>query len=664
MIHTKQRLLLFSNKWYWRVDSRFRALGLVPFRTIEPASSTGNYGLLREWLQTCQSNHEACCPPSWDNPGSKTAQESSVLPSRVIDLGLMHDANRPPVLLQTNGMSGQYVCLSHRWGKAHVLRTEHSNVEEFQQGLPMAKMPTSFRDAMEVTRQLGFRYLWIDSLCIIQDDDDDWMRESKNMGNIFENSSFTIAAVDGLDPEGDDRGLFLPRNMDPLEIILALPHDKTPLAMLSRRVFKKRTPTYVWKYRWLEAPQNRNSGSGLDPNTISLRPRLVSLFLRIKRSEWYRRGWVLQERLLSRRIIYYTKEKLYWSCFTSTGEEEGGDPTCECRWRVPGAGGDQVNPLQVSSTWQTIVSDYVRCGLTYSKDRLVALRGVFGKIESLGIQIHAGILDDPTQPGNSLLWYTDQTPLLAFHDFHAPSWSWACLDGAVSFYMAEPQRECSFLVRNLRFETTNHHQRGNEGEDHGACGGTCVSGTVSCVGPVGKLSLGGKVKDMEVEGPDGKLRVAAHWQLLRLILGSALCHGLSIPRYDETGKRVTPGVGELLPVPLHTEVLVEEESGAFIGFLIPDHPVEDGERRCGMPIECLGVKHWGQSSLSQLTLASGLYSASEPDHGFWQGEEAVVDILGLEAVEGNPGQFRRLGRGRVVCNSWLSRCTDKMVIII
>ncbi len=97
-----------------------------------------------------------------------TAGENTTLPTRVIDVGSQKEIRPRPRLFETKGISGTYLSLSHRWGRMPKLRTTHSEVENFQSELPMDSMPATFRDAMEVTRQLGFLYLWIDSLCIAE----------------------------------------------------------------------------------------------------------------------------------------------------------------------------------------------------------------------------------------------------------------------------------------------------------------------------------------------------------------------------------------------------------------------------------------------------------------------------------------------------------------
>jgi hypothetical protein len=99
------------------------------------------------------------------------------------------------------GLQGEveYIALSHCWGKKHTLTTTMSNLESHCKMLPMSTLPRSFRDAVEITRKLSIKYLWIDSLCIIQDLEEDWQSESAIMGTVYKNAYLTISALDAVD---------------------------------------------------------------------------------------------------------------------------------------------------------------------------------------------------------------------------------------------------------------------------------------------------------------------------------------------------------------------------------------------------------------------------------------------------------------------------------
>lgn len=470
---------------------------------------------------------------------------------------------------------GQYVCLSHRWGKTARLQTTNATLEAFQAALPMNSMPLTFRHAVEVTRNLGFRYLWIDSLCIIQDDKDDWVRESQNMGTIFEEAVCTIAAVDALDEDDTDHGLFWPRNRDKLAVKLTLPYDKVPLAALSQEIFKTKSSTYVWKYRWL-TPSAPNIGS--TQSAITLRPRIISAWRRLLRSQWYNRGGVLQERLLSRRLIYYTKDKLSWDCFGATGEEEGGDPREPTRSSL-------LTRCKTSASriWTYIVSEYQNCSLTYNSDRLAALKGISTKLETQSAcTIYAGIIHTSNhETSESLLWYAKKTPLCAFDNFHAPSWSWAALCGPISFDMVSPSSiaEC-LITSDMTFETYNECEYGNS---LGKCQGSCVSGSVCFVAPAMTLYRDTILKGFRIPGhPDEPI---TDTNFLARILGTPLATQFTIPRFDQYGNQEPQPCNMM--VPDHTETL-KDACGCILGFFIPDLKDKTDDCQDSTSIICAG----------------------------------------------------------------------------
>ncbi|RSM01903.1 hypothetical protein CEP52_008289 [Fusarium oligoseptatum] len=560
-------------------DSLYGARGFVPLTDVEPASSERNYRMLRKWLSTCMASHEGCC--SSHSMTDKSAQETTVLPTRVIDVGDLKEHEPNPRLFISKKAPGQYIALSHRWSKAVATKLKSDNLGRYQKELPVHDMPSTFQDAIEVTRQLGFRYLWIDSLCIIQDDESDWSKESNMMGTVFEEASCTIAAVDSVDDHGIDHGLFLPRDNDPLSVKLTIPYKKVPLGKLSQRVFKTHTSVYVWKMWWLRGLPTMKT---CDKNTITFRPRIVSSWRRVPRSNWYKRGWVLQERRLSRRLIYYTKNKLSWSCFTESGEEEGGDPKAAARLSLLPLRRGSDSPI--FPNWKHIISDYQGCQLTFSKDRLAAVGGISARLEAhFSCKIYAGIMfHSPHDAAENLLWYARKAPLQVFNEFHAPSWTWVAFNGEISFLMPTPHGTSDVLITRLRFKIRNQCESTITSKD---CKGTCVSGSVFFDGPAGKLTRRSKLKDLRFAG--GLMEQIGERDILAGILGDTLVPDIDIPRFDELGNKVRMPYNP--PVPDHTEILVDE-CGCILGFFIPDVEEELEQATGEKQIICVGVKRY------------------------------------------------------------------------
>lgn len=114
------------------------------------------------------------------------------MPTRIIDVG-PYDDSVEPRLYQSQGEHGQWATLSHCWGKTATTKLTIATLEEHLEAIPLATMPQNFGDAIMVTRLLGIRYLWIDSLCIIQNSTEDWLQESAKMGDTYKDSLITIA---------------------------------------------------------------------------------------------------------------------------------------------------------------------------------------------------------------------------------------------------------------------------------------------------------------------------------------------------------------------------------------------------------------------------------------------------------------------------------------
>lgn len=131
------------------------------------------------------------------------------LPSHVINVG--NYIHSPFVKLrETEGHEqGKYICLSYCWGKSREFTTTRATLEERKRQIMIANMPKTYQDAICMARELGVSYLWIDSLCICQDDVDDWERESAKMSSIYANAYLTIGASRARDSAG---GFFGPRH--------------------------------------------------------------------------------------------------------------------------------------------------------------------------------------------------------------------------------------------------------------------------------------------------------------------------------------------------------------------------------------------------------------------------------------------------------------------
>lgn len=599
----------------------------VRLRTTESSHSPRNQRMIRKWFSACKSDHTACQIPGNDHP-SNTSTQSLIFPTRLIDIGSPLALEQHQRIVDTDELMVpvDYVSLSHRWAKQPQLKTKRCNILAHRDRLPLDKLPPTFTEAIEVTRQLGLRYLWIDSLCIIQEDEADWRVESQKMGDIFKNSAVTIAAADAVGTDADmiDYGLSSPHLIDRLAVKIILPLEKLPLNKLSQKL-KRGDEIFVWKYIWRATPSLENE----DQHTVVIRPRTPALWKTAQRSKWYNRGWVLQEILLSRRMIYFTKHKLYWSCYEATRDEGGGDPEAPFRFSLFST----KSHRDPTKSWAIRMSEYVRCELSYGSDRLMAIAGIasiFTSSHSINIQV--GIVEDPT--GESLLWYTRERCLSNLRDFHAPSWSWASLDGLVSFDMLSPEAaHPSSLIQNLKFGTVR--QECGLQNSHQSCN-TCVTGRLCFRGPVGRLLCSNSLKHHLENIPESWMMSD---DIMSLLLGSAVrVMGKPLSRYDPHGNRQSLPRG--LFVPDHTVLLKAASGPQFLGFMIPDLVTDSTNNDT---VICVGIQRWGQSQPAR--------------------DNDSIDIIALQEIDRSPFMYRRVGRGRVICNSWLSTCKDEDIII-
>ena len=180
---------------------------------------------ISRWITVCNEGH---CRELPSHTGSTfplcQRAEIEPLPTRVLDLG-SGGTNEDPALVETSGLTARYVCLSHCWGRSQCIKTTRSTYDKWKSGVPWSMLPRTYQDAIVITRRLGIHYIWIDSLCIIQDDSADWERESSQMASIYGNSFLTIAATFAADGNG---GCFPTYNVQLHELSLHTPTGEQP----------------------------------------------------------------------------------------------------------------------------------------------------------------------------------------------------------------------------------------------------------------------------------------------------------------------------------------------------------------------------------------------------------------------------------------------------
>lgn len=365
--------------------------------------SDRNVQLVQDWLRDCVEHHDKCRlnrPFQW--------------PTRLIDVGVGDGSSIPRlVVTMPSNQPEPYVALSHTWGQtstsARFLITEVQSFEERVRGIPMQSLPQNFQDAIVVTQRWGIRYLWIDSLCIIQDSPSDWATEASRMHLVYAHAHLTIAAMSAASAHDG----FLKRQQipyAPVRVPYCLPDNAE-----SHGFF------------YLVLREGHYALNEFDQD--------------VEGSVWNTRGWTLQERILSRRVVHFTKGLLFFECRCCERAEDN-RPLPATSFRTPWI--DSVytpgQDWQFSSRagtelsyeiWYKIVQRYSMRNLTRGDDKLPALSGVAHEIAPLlKDQYLAGLWKDNL--GYGLSWeLRDSTQLTTF--YRAPSWSWARYDGDVFF---------------------------------------------------------------------------------------------------------------------------------------------------------------------------------------------------------------------------------------
>ena len=327
------------------------------------------------WLDECVASHAGC-----------HSRREFDAPTRLLSIG-----NQKVKLVLTERMKNRppYGTLSYCWGTDPFLMLTSKTLNSFPGNIVEAELPKTFQDAILMARSLGLSYIWIDALCIIQNDDDDWLREAGRMRSIYGGSRVSIAAISALNAH---QGCF-------------------------------------------NKPKYQSSGFYARITTKS-HSRMQAFFTVDLHEEYIsgplaRRAWALQERMLPPRTLSCGAQGLLWECRCATRSEFLPN-------ELPGAGIGNIPyrlicPESHAPQWLEVVEQYSRAKLTHGSDRLPAFPGIATRHhEVTGDQYPAGMwragllfqltwhIRDPAERRDRPAW-------------RAPTWSWASVDGPVTY---------------------------------------------------------------------------------------------------------------------------------------------------------------------------------------------------------------------------------------
>ncbi|KAI1313348.1 heterokaryon incompatibility protein-domain-containing protein [Xylaria venustula] len=305
---------------------------------------------LQSWLQRCGHDHAACSSPL------------AALPSRILDLS---EACPRLIEFQNSEFSyARYATLSHCWGPPQggkPTKTTKENLESRKAGVSMLDLSPLFQDAILLCRMVGCYYIWIDSLCIIQDDNSDWKEQSQKMAEIYSNAWFNIAATGFPDS--------------------------------TRSMFQDR-----WSFGSEDAQSRRPVQSyrlhtALNNNSVQVRQthrrdheylRGVLIRNRSEQAPLIDRAWAFQEILLSQRIIHVCSSELIWECQTLqdcecksfNGAEDSIFNYVNLKQQLRKIKNIECSTEEIYDLWLQLCETYSTRSLSFASDRLAAISGI------------------------------------------------------------------------------------------------------------------------------------------------------------------------------------------------------------------------------------------------------------------------------------------------
>lgn len=367
--------------------------------------------LINSWRETCVNSHSSC----------NQTPHNQQLPTRVLKIWLdPSNENISVQLIETDGkMEGTYACLSYCWGHPYegnqTGQTLWKNIEQYKEAIPVQELPNTVVDAIRLCCKLGFEFLWVDRLCIVQDQDpstgtDDWKTEASKMCDYYSKSALTISVP--ICSESSQS--FLAERQDGFQ-------EQSRFGVVEYLDQESKSKDSLWFDSYLF----KNEGSWLlEENWIEFIKRKGQ-----KRDGWLGRGWTFQEWMLSPRVLHINGLTL-WDCFNGYANELDHRHIKEATLqRSPEHFGKGIS-------WASIVEEYSRRQVTKKTDWLPALAGLAESYRRITNWTYLAGIWKQEMPF-SLLWQADHD---AFDDRPeltnqtTPSWSWARYNSPVAHF--------------------------------------------------------------------------------------------------------------------------------------------------------------------------------------------------------------------------------------
>ena len=404
----------------WRVRKDHFPRRTIPANTGDPEVLK----LATEWLKLCKGDHERC-------KDMEKNQDGSYCPPRLLDIGNSQSQSCRLIVTQHNTSidSVSYVALSHCWGENPSFLTLRSdNIEDLRREIQLEALPRSFVDSILACRHLGFRYLWIDSLCILQEgpgSEKDWQFHATEMDRIYANCTLNVAIARAANA---GQGVFTDRDPDFLHTAFVYAPITMNFGKSMDRMPSSDTDTYS-----LESDEHdlRDEAYSTESQAASIggTSMLVTIFATeydYQSALWklplQSRGWVFQERIMVPRTLHFGDDRIHWECSEGYRNEylHKGPPDSglfrthlERNFSLPTTlSTTSIDPLSeediisLHNHWLQLVSDYSQTCLTYPvKDKFAAITAIAKQFQRVLLDRYvAGFFS--SELASSLLWYT------------------------------------------------------------------------------------------------------------------------------------------------------------------------------------------------------------------------------------------------------------------
>ncbi len=374
----------------------------------DPASEA-SLEMVRDMLEDCAENHPDCKPDT---------ASASFCPTRLLSVGGSESDKVKLIETSNTTLYGRrYLALSHCWGLTKMITTTTATLKSRLADIDETTLPKTFQDVIRLARSVKVPYVWIDSLCIIQDSPADWDKEASLMGRVYSSAYCTMAAAASPDGNG---GLFVERN-----------HLETQICDIFN--FPNEAPANLY------TEEEEDSHPDAVINVFPPRPSWEKL---IEQGILSTRGWTLQERLLSPRVVHFTNGETVWECRTAQRSEVDYHMGGLAAGSVAMTDSSRIFDKRPFKTevvdferWYRLVNLYTRRSFTKDQDRLAALSGLAQEVQQkLGWHYFAGLWEEDMVRG--LAWSPNRSPGTKHYrpqTYRAPSWSWASIEGPIKF---------------------------------------------------------------------------------------------------------------------------------------------------------------------------------------------------------------------------------------